>query len=93
MDPSIDSNSQLCTNAVCAADKYWITETSRLQIKDAAEASNVGICTRTTSGLDEGLDSIDKRVTGVDRHSGLRVCQTAIHRLSTIFQSPDTMSW
>lgn len=76
VDPDVHRETQLCTDAVGAADEHGVFKPGRLEIEDAAKATDLNIGAWPGRRAHEGLDGFNECVTCVDRHAGLCVGQT-----------------
>lgn len=86
VNPAIECDPQLGPDPVGPADEHRIPEPGRLEVERAPKPTNLAICTRSSSSLDDGLDGVDEGVPVVNRYTssgvGERVALAARRRLA-----------
>jgi hypothetical protein len=75
VDTGIDSDTKFRTHAVCPAYQHGIFVTSGFEVKNTTKTPYFHISTGALSGTHIWLDGFYKRVSGIYRDTGLRICQ------------------
>lgn len=68
--PVVKSDTELGSDTVSPRNEDRVLVPSFGKIECTAEAANVRVSTRSSSGLDDRFDSLDKVITGVDGNAG-----------------------
>lgn len=74
--PVVKSDTEFGSNTVSPRNQDGVPVTSFGKVERTAEPANVRVGTRSSSGLDDGLDSLDKVVTSIDGNAGSGVSET-----------------
>ena len=75
MNPGLDGDLDLGSNAIGGGDKDRVLETGRFQVEQAAESADFGISTRPRGSANHGFDKVHEPISGVDIDAGGRVGQ------------------
>jgi hypothetical protein len=86
VNPAVECDPQLGPDPVGPADEHRIPEPGRLEVERAPKPADLAVRTRSSGGLNDGLDGIDEGVAVVDRYTssgvGERVALAARRRLA-----------
>ena len=85
---AFDRDHQLGADAIVGGNQDRILEAGALQIKQAAEAAEVGIRARPAGGFHQWLDSLDECVAGIDIDPGIAVCDRSIRAVGLVGRGP-----
>ena len=73
MDPRFDCNTELCADTVRATHKQWVGITRCLEIEDAAETADLGVCTGTSRCAHVRFDCLYERISFINGDPCLRI--------------------
>lgn len=73
--PMVKSDTELGSNTVSPRNEDRVLVAGFGKVERTAEPANVRVGTRSSSGLDDGLDSLDEIVTGIDGNAGSGVSE------------------
>jgi hypothetical protein len=66
VDPCFDCDTELCADAIRATHKQWVGVARCLEIEDATEAPDLGVCAGTSRCAYVGFDCFYERVSFID---------------------------